>query len=259
MSGNGPPSKTAPSLLVAALLQKPRPSKVINFGEFVKAAVGTQFEKVRVVVPPARAHGEAQLAAHNRLRDEVKLPPDQWESEVGKSILSDLVAKEMIAKTLHSVEEIAPGKWARLLTDSKDVDAIFSSEEVAVLFDLWLGVQRELGPRLSVLTPKEADSWVEVLKDGMDPIWRLGYLDVATLAFGLAQQLHQLRQSSSESDQPSSPPSTSPDSWESSLPSYATDTSSFGEPQSPLPEFSTDLLSEEEAAAIAARMARGEF
>lgn len=258
MSGNGPPSNVSPSALVAALKQKPRPSKVVQFSDFVSAAAGTKFERIRVMVPTSGAHGMAQLAAHNRLRDDIKLPADQWESEVGKSILSDLVAKEQLAQTLYSEYEIAPGRYERLLFDSRDVDAIFSSDEVAVLFDLWLQVQRELGPRLSVLTAKEAEEWVEVLKAGLDPLARLSLPDLVTLVTGFHRLLVEHQKSSACLPQPS-PDSTSPDTSESNPESSATDISSSGEPQSPLLESTTELWDSETAAAIAAKMARGEL
>ncbi len=227
MQGNGPPD-IDPKLLLAQLKQKPRPSKAHQFPGYQYE--GTPLENIRIIVQPANANGQAQLAAHARMRDEMKLPLAEWETETGKAILGDLVAKEMIARMVFLDKEISPGRYQAIFTDSKSVEQLCSADEIAVLFDLVMDTQRELGPRLSVLTDADIDSWMNVLGEGLnsDMLCFLALPDVRELCLGLAQRaakstklLSQVSRSSES--QPSS---------ESVSTTSVTDTISSTEPQS---------------------------
>lgn len=262
MAQHGPPSDVSPSDLVTLLLAKPRPSKVVDFpSETLK---GTKWERIRIIIPSAVEHGKAQLAAHKRMQEELRIPNSEWNTETGSAIIGDFVAKEMLARVVFSEEEIAPGKYARLFARSHDVEKCLSSDEVAVLHALFLQVQFELGPRLSVLSDTEVDAWIEVLKGGFDPLAYLVLPDLHVLIHGLVRRIAKVTASSDILPSPDSQPLTSLDTWESSPTNSATPTGSFGEPQS---QPSTGLLddvdsdpiivdpiSPEDAAAIARGM-----
>lgn len=252
---SGPPSDIDPGALVAYLKQKPRPSKVVDFpSETLK---GTSWERVRIIVPAAIAHGEAQLAAHKRMRDELKIPREEWTTETGAAMLGDLTAKEVLARVVFSEREIAPGKYARLFADSSDVEKCLSSDEIAILFALYQQVAFEIGPRLAVLTDAQVDAWIETLKRGFDPLARLELLDCHVLIRGLHRRIVKVSAESSTSSPQDSQLSIWPDTSESTSTISATDTTSYGVPQSAQPNGSIDPITPDDAAAIARRM-RGE-
>lgn len=228
MSGHGPPSDVSPSMLVSFLRQKPRPSKVVDFP--VAAAKGTPFEKVRIIVPPSVDTSRAQLAAHERMRDEIKIPITEWKTETAEAIAGDLTAKEVIARMVHGVEEVAPNRYVKHFADSRDVENALADDEIAVLFALCTQVRNELGPRLRILTDAEVDAWIEVLKEGFDPLAYLQSPDLEVLVRGLHRRIVTDRAKSTGSQAPDSLPSNSQDTSESTSTTCATDITSSGEP-----------------------------
>jgi hypothetical protein len=240
------------------LKEKPRPSKVVDFpGEELK---GTSWERVRIIVPAAIAHGEAQLAAHKRMRDDLKIPREEWNTETGAAMLGDLTAKELLARVVFSEQEIgSPGshKYARLFSDSTDVERLLSADEIAILFALYQQVAFELGPRLSVLTEAQVDAWIEVLKRGFDPLASLELLDCHVLIRGLHRRIVKGSVASDTSDLQDSPQSSSPSTSESTSLTSVMDTISFGAQPFPQSTGSSDPISSDDAAALARRM-RGE-
>lgn len=248
ISENGPPANLKPAELVAQLRQRPRPSMPMDFPGYQYE--GTPLEKIRIVVQPSNANGQAQLAAHARMRDEMKLPLIEWETETGKAILGDLVAKEMIARMVFMDVEISPGKYQAIFTDSKSVEQLCSADEVAVLFDLCMDVQRQLGPRLHVLTEADIDSWINILGEGLrsDMLCFLALQDARELCLGLARRLAKSTKSQAQDSQPSE----SRRSSESTQTTSATDTTYSTEPRSNIVAGTT--LTDDEARAIARQM-----
>lgn len=231
MSGHGPPTDVEPSALVSFLRQKPRPGKVVDFP--VEVAKGTPFEQVRIIVPPSVETSRSQYSAHVRMRDEIKIPLTEWQTETASAMIGDLTAKEVIARMVHGTQEISPGRYLKHFADSRDVENALADDEIAVLFALCQQVRRELGPRLQVLTDAEVDAWIEVLSKGFDPLAYLESPDLEVLVRGLVRRLVMVRAKSTGSQAPDSPPSTSPDTSESKWTTSATDTTSFGEPLEP--------------------------
>jgi hypothetical protein len=254
MTGNGPPPEYSSGALLAALLERPRPSKVIAFPS--EQAKGTPFEKIRVVVPPADAQRQAQLAAHRRMQA-LNLPMEEWKTETGAGMLGDFVAKEVLARMLFGLEEHTPGVYARIFANSTDVEKALSSDEIAVLFEHVARIQLELGPRLQVLTDAQVDAWVEVLKGGFDPLAYLQSPDLELLIRGLHRRLVRERARSNGSSLQDSPRDNLLNSSESEPETCATDITSFGELRARLSSGSSDaLLSTDDARAVAKSMAR---
>lgn len=228
MSGNGPPPEYDSGALLAALLERPRPSKVIPFPS--EQAKGTPFENIRIVVTPGNAQRESQHAAHLRMQA-MKLPLEEWKTETGASMLGDFVAKEMLARMVHGVTEHSPNVYARVFANSSDVERALSGDEIAVLFDHAMRIQLELGPRLQVLTDAEVDAWIETLKGGFDFLARLQSVDLELLVRGLHRRLLTERAKSTGSNAQPSPLPSSLDSQGLELETSATGTTSSGEPQ----------------------------
>lgn len=252
---SGPPSDIDPAALVAYLREKPRPSRVVDFpGDALK---GTSWERVRIVVPAAIAHGEAQLAAHKRMRDELKIPREEWQTETGAAMLGDLTAKELLARVVYS-EQVTDARrsvpYAKLFADSKDVERLLSADEIAVLFALYQQVAFELGPRMAVLTDAQVDAWVETLKRGFDPLAYLELLDCHALIRGFHRRIVRASAESDTSSPPDSPPSEWPSTSVLESMTSATGTICSGVPHSLPSNGSNDSLTPDDAAAIARRM-----
>ena len=249
-----------PGALLAMLKERPRPNRVVPFDS--EATKGTLWENVRIVVPPASAHGEAQLAAHKRMRDELKLPINEWQTETVQALIGDITAKELLARVCFFEREIAPGKFARWFSDSVDVERALSADEIAVLFAKFEEVRLELGPRLMVLTDADVEAWLERLEYGhrLDPLARLQLPDWVALVSGLARLVAKERSRSATSLTPDSPHDNSPDTSGSTSGICATDTTSYGSPPS-APSLGLpidDVIDSDFAAAIAERMSSGD-
>lgn len=257
---HGPPSDLTPGALVALMRERPRPNKVVPFPS--EALKGTRWENVRIVVPPAAAHGESQLAAHRRMRDDLKIPLNEWQSETGQAMLGDLTAKELLARVCHYETPIdaTAGKFARWFADSRDVEQALTADEVAVLFAIFEQVQYELGPRLHVLTDSEVEAWITRLEGGLrlDPLAYLQLPDLVALISGLARLVVKARSSSGTSTSQDSQPAQWQTSSELASEISSTDTTSSGSPPSapPLGLPVTETVDTDSATAIARQMSR---
>lgn len=249
MSGNGPPP-VGSSNLVTLLMERPRPSKVVDFPALHG---GVPIGRVRIMVQPAQANGQAQWKAHERLRDELKIPTKEWETVTASEILGDLVAKEMIARMVFMEHPIkgTQHQYVPLFTDAKSVEELISADELAVLHALCVQVQFELGPRLKVLTDAEVDQWIEALKGGFDPLAYLQSPDLGVLIRGLHRRLVE----STTSPNPDSPPPTWRDLSESKLQTFAMDTTCSGAlPEPPSTGIASSEITDDEAHDIALQM-----
>jgi hypothetical protein len=225
---HGPPTDVPASGLVEFLKARPRPSKVVPFP--VDGVEGTRWENVRVMVPPCDANGQAILAAHARMKK--LMPKEEWGLESASAVLGDLTAKEMIARTCfepHNYGTEEKPFYKRHFGNSEDVERSLSSDETAVLHALMLQVTFEIGPRLSVLTDEEVDAWIEVLKEGLDPLAYLVLPDLHVLIRGLVSRISKASASSDTSPSPDSPPLTLPDTSASSREVSMMGTISYGE------------------------------
>lgn len=258
MENHGPPPDVPAESVVEILKMKPRPSKVVPCP--VEALQDTSWANVRIVVPPSVEHSKAQLAAHARMRDDLKIPREEWATETGAAILGDLVAKEMLARTLfseHFAGDSSNPKYARMFGNSKDVENALSADETAILFGLMQQTLFEIGPRLSILTDEEVDAWVEVLAEGLDPLAYLVLPDLHVLIRGLVRRIKRGNVPLDTSPSPGSQPLTSLDSLGSPLTSSTTVTTSSGEQQSKQPNGSRgEPLTPGAAAAIARKMSK---
>lgn len=224
---HGPPSDISSSGLVEFLKAKPRPGKDVPFP--VDGVQGTRWENVRIIVPPCDANGAAQLAAHNRMK--TMIPKEEWGTASASAILGDLTAKEMIARTCFEPKNYGTDEqpfYKKHFANSVDVEKTLSADETAILFALMQQTLFEIGPRLSVLTDEEVDAWIEVLKDGLDPLAYLVLPDLHVLIRGLVSRISRANASSASSANPDSPPLTLPDTSESSRAISAMGTISSG-------------------------------
>jgi len=251
---NGPPPGYDSKALLAALLERPRPSKVVEFPS--DQAKGTPFEQIRLVVPRASAKQDAQLAAHRRMQS-LKLPIEEWKTETGAAMLGDFCSKECLVRMIHGVEEHANGIYARVFGDSKDLENALSPDEIDVLFTLAMQVENELGPRLHVFTDADVELWVEALKDGFDFLAYLQSPDLVRLVRGLHRLVLTERAKSTGSSPPDSLLSSSRDGMGSTCETSVTHTGSSGEQQDePSVTLDTEPMSSEAVLRMAQEMAR---
>lgn len=186
------------------------------------------------------------------MRDEIKIPIAEWDTETARAIIGDIAAKEMISYWIWSEQDYGNGTYARIFGSSKDVELTLSADEIAVLFSLCQQVQLELGPRLQVLTDHEVDMWIERLKDGFDPLAYLQSPDLALLIRGLHRRLVE----STGSQLPDFQQSNTLDSRGSESMTFATDTTSSGEqPEQQSAGTTSETLTPEQTLAMARSMA----
>jgi hypothetical protein len=228
------PDESLDREFVTRMSERPRPSKSM---EWPGDSPIPGFENIRIVIPPEAAYSAARVKAHERMKAETRLPIEEWHTEGMVGVMGDLISKEMLAACCHrdrvipgSVEKLGVPHYPRLFADSRDVEHALGKQEIGVLFDMFILAEHELGPRLSVLSEDEVDSWIERLKRGLDPLARLSLPDLAMLIRGLIQEVERLRGLLSQD----SPESSLPDSSDWLAPgSSATANSSSGEPPEP--------------------------
>lgn len=192
MSENGPPDTLTAEELVHHLSHRPAPEKVSDLPEMMHLA-GEPYKKIKIVIPPDSADTSARFDALTYVRSELKkrlkreVVSDDLEPEIVKNLVGDRCAKEMLARVLF-----APGDYGTLGDSDKPImKRIFASadhieqtlhpDEIRILFDIFVRIRHELGPRPSVLTQDKAvlQEWIDRLKEGA---WSLGPLVWLALA-----------------------------------------------------------------------------
>jgi hypothetical protein len=204
------PTATYPEFdrdFVTQMSARPRPSKLVDWpGDSPLPG----YEQIRIIIPAEVEYSKARLAAHKRMSEESKLPVDEWNTPEMAGIVGDLIAKEMLARCCYRDRETENGtRHQRLFGDSKHVEQALMKDEIAILFDLFICAEHELGPRLAVLSEDELDMWIERLKRGLDPLARMALPSLVELIRGLLLRVERLSGFLSQESQFSSSLSTS--------------------------------------------------
>lgn len=209
----------------------------------------------------------------NNEEEQFKLRGVQWFAEwakktetkvdvdagVYRDIIGDRIAKETLADVMRMPEpDTFTGKpvYMRMFRSVGELTSVMTSDEIAIMWEHFLQLQREVSPYQAVLTEADVDAWVERLKAGISPLARLALLDSHELILMLSRRVRELQSTGSES--PDSPPENSPNISVLSQPeNCAPDTGSSGEPQSNCLTRLGELLTPEEALAKARDMRGG--
>jgi len=194
-----------------------------------------------VQVLSGREHIQARIAARKRFTS-LQLSDKDAESATMQDLLGDLIAQELLAMSLVSVEPI-PGRpdslapiYARLFRDGKDIDDMMT-DELAVLFNHYVNAQHKYGPtEKSIESDEELSQWIKVLAEGAesDPLARFALPQLVACTYLLAERAYSLSQILESQF------STLPDTLASSLKAWGIGTGFFGAQ----PEKPTDTSSE---------------
>lgn len=167
----GPPTDVPASELFLKLMEKPRPSVVVDFPR-IDHTTGKPVAQVRVMVLTHEQHDFARTAAHAALKNKGFSGKD-LESVVMDAVLGDAVARELLSRAVVEVNPI-PGSdpdhpsYARIFRNAEDVTKALSAQEVALLFSHYLQAQYKFGPFDKWVDGAEADAWVQRISEGAD-------------------------------------------------------------------------------------------
>lgn len=228
---NRPPTDIDAVSLVSLMKERPRPSAPV---EWPGGCPVPGYEKIRVIIPPEVEYTKARIAAHLRMKEQSRIPFQEWESPLCNGILNDLVGKEMLARCLYrdkpipgSEELTGRAQYPKLFANSEDVERALGKDEIHILYTQFLMIEHRLGPRLKVLTEADIDAWIERLKEGSDPLALLALPDWVELILGFHRRLAASTGTPNRDSQPKSSPTTSGSAEPTS---FATDIFFSGEP-----------------------------
>lgn len=192
---SGPPDDVPAGDLFDAI-HEPRFSEVVKFPR--KTPTGKEVQTVRIQVLPMREHTNARKTALKKAESQHKLSREEQETELGRAIVNDLVARELLAvacrsETNHGAED--KPFYPVIFQSGEQVDDRLSADELAVLFNLYLLVQNKYGPfEKTIQTEEELNAWIKRLVEGAaeHPLGRLSSVHWAELASLLARRAYTL-------------------------------------------------------------------
>jgi hypothetical protein len=249
MFNQGPPANIQPSSLAAALMGRPRPSRVIQPWQ------GNE-TRIRIIVPAELEHAEAKLAAEQIVREEFKKrykrepTADDLNSPANAAAIGDASGKEILARCCFEPDPF-PGtdKYIRIFPHGNYLSQALSAEEISILFFQFQLACIELGPREQTLltNPEVIRMWIERVKDkawSMAPLSSLAWVDLAELCLYSLIRIQKL-ESTGPGDEADSQPPSSVSTGESDLGNSVELTTSSGGSVSSTSQ-STPVISAEE-------------
>jgi hypothetical protein len=167
-----PPKNIPPSELFQLLSTMPRAHRMVPFPRCIP---GTDEPIGMVAIWPLR-EGEiiqAQAAAKAYMSDSLKIAGGQQESESAyEKIFNNVMATEMLQRACRRTKKNQEtGEWEPELNlpmflKASDIRANVTHDEIGVLFNSYVLVQREIGPIVNELSKAECESWQRVLAEG---------------------------------------------------------------------------------------------
>ncbi len=167
-----PPDTIKAADLYQKLLTMPRSHRMVDMP---RCMPGTDEPVGKVAMWPLREQDllAAQASAVSYVHDILKIQwaerePDHGYREAYNNALVTEILQRACRKTKLNEES---GEWEPLLNlplfpKASDVRAQLVHDEIAVLFNSYMLVQRELGPIVNDLTREECKAWIKVLKEG---------------------------------------------------------------------------------------------
>lgn len=256
MSNNLPPRDISAAELLLKLIERPRPSAVVDYP--AKSPTGQPLARIRIMVLGGDQQEEARFRAKEYLKSKRRMADQDFETELGRSLLGDAVARECIAMACHMVEAIEGSednpKYPVIFQSAADVNKL-PADEITALFGAYCAVQKKFGPFDSGMTEQEINAWIQRLEEGASalPLSLIASsqrdelcLRLSARAACLSKLLISQRQNS-------------PINWESIPETWALDTSWSSEPaveSSPSGDPSDVLITQEAAIEAAKAMAK---
>lgn len=224
-----PPENMKPSELWLKLCEMPAPSEVMDFPR--RDAKGKWVGKIRMMVLDCEQIDLCRLRALERFRNMPRAEKGDEEGYMGKEIIADLTARELLAQACHSEHaynadtEPDNPKYLRIFMLPEHLDKLRRDELVSLFFAYQL-VQRKYGPIEGELSGHEVDAWIKTLVEGGSalPLAQLGSEAQVKLIQFLAVRVYSLSATLSRQY------SQLPRPLVSALETWGIDTSFFGVP-----------------------------
>lgn len=185
-----PPEDVSAQDLWTKLQETPAPSEVVDFPRR-DPRTGKFIGQVRIIVQDVDSHERCRVRAMERLRKMPRVEKGDSETALGRELLGDMVARELLLDAIHRVDPIDPD--AEKLSYPKafltnDQLGKLTADELTALFTAYLMVQEKYGPTDRNLTKEEVDAWILRLVEGGSalPLARLGSQALAELTLLLA-------------------------------------------------------------------------
>lgn len=158
---NGPPNGVPADELWARITSVPRPSRLVDIPR--NDVNGNPVGQVLMQVLSQAEQNMCAANAEEFAKKRMKLAYSREEQNIGyEDVYRNEAATQVICMAARSKED--PRVQAFPSADKMRV--AFTSDEIAVLLQSYMMVQRELGPIVSRMSPEEMDAWIEKLQEG---------------------------------------------------------------------------------------------
>lgn len=208
---NGPPEHIDPSDLWAQITTLPRAHRAVPFPRCDKD--GLPIGRIAITVLQADEVTLSNFHAEKFAREHSKkiigeIPKSTERNESYSECFRSRASREILFRSCKKAHECEPDERGVCLVDHDKLTAFFptvesigkqlSNDEIAVLMNLYMQTQHEVGPIVSNLSQSEFDSYVEVLAKGgsTDPLAFLSWGQQSDLVMYMACQLYALRAAS---------------------------------------------------------------
>jgi hypothetical protein len=204
-SGAGPPPNIDSTDLWTRLTTLPRPHTEVAFPRKDPSTGLPMADKVAIWVLTESELMAARSSADAYAHEILLKPQKSGDANLGyQEIYRNSCVIEIVWRCCRSRLNIQVPAFP----STKAIRQVFTSDEIAVLFQAYCLWQRESGPILSLMDVAEKDAWLEVLRDGGSrvPLAQLASESVIDL---LMHSVSRLPKSPEASGSPGSPPSES--------------------------------------------------
>lgn len=260
-----PLPETSPEELVLMLASRDPASQLVDFplNRTVVGVSGKPIQKIRMCILKARQKIQAKGEAGRIIREQFKADfgraptADDLSAFDIQRQFDDILACEILVRACRSEKRInsegSPAVYGALFENSGWLMDNLTSDELGILFQLYMTTEIEVGAREQVLDddPIVLKRWVEKCKRGLwalGPLQVLASLDLAELVLGFAKTVARLESCGFPILDPQYVSLLTSLSSQSEI--SDTDTSSSGEQ----PESSIPLISPEKARELAAQL-----
>ncbi len=195
----GPPKDIPADELFAKLLERPRPSEVVDWVR--KDADGKPLGKIRIQVLTMEDHNRARLRAREYVAKQGVDTKEIANDDALQQIMGDATALELLALAcvhpdrIQGSTEENPG-YALVFTGGADqLRENLTADELTTLFNYYLLIQEKYGPNeRTIETDEELTDWIDRLVEGASalPLARLNSYQRVELITSLAARCYSL-------------------------------------------------------------------
>lgn len=190
-----PPTDIPPSELFRKLLERPRPSQLVDFPAASDFLVG----RLRIQVLMHHEHDEVRETVQRYYTEKKKLSAEEQKSPLWAEVIADHTAAELLSRACvqeHPIPapEGEPQVYPKVFADGLQVKKVVTSDELTVLWTLYQMIQRRFGPYEGLIaSPEELNAWIEKLAVGASafPLSQLSWHHLVDLAMQLAARAYE--------------------------------------------------------------------